>query len=49
MKSNLVIYLSCKYKQFAIIVTGILILIGSLRCLKEEGNVHDTCLVYISK
>ena len=24
-------------------------LIGSLGCLKEEANGHDTCFVYISK
>ena len=34
MNSNLEIYLSCKYKIFAV-VTGILILICSLGCLKE--------------
>ena len=26
-----------------------IILICGLRCLKEEANGHDTCLVYISK
>ena len=35
MNSNLEIKLSCKYKQFTVRVTGILILIGSLGCLKE--------------
>ena len=35
MNSNLEIELSCIYKQFAILAMGILILIGSLRCLKE--------------
>ena len=33
MNLNLKLKLSCKYKQFR--VTGILILIGSLGCLKE--------------
>ena len=43
MNSNLEIKLSCKYKQFYRRVTGILILIGSLGCLKEVKTM-DTIL-----
>ena len=35
---------SCKYEQFVIYVTGILILIGSLRCLKEK--TQWTCYLH---